>query len=177
MYSGKSEELVRRLRLAQIAGQSVQAFKPAMDDRYRSDAIATHLGGTFEARPVGRVQDIMPIIADVQADVVAFDEAQFMEPDLIPILNNLSVRHRVIVAGLNLDYLGNPFGPIPTLLALADAITQLWAVCVAPTSDGGVCGEVASRSYRVPEADSGALVQVGSEGIYEARCRKCWSQG
>lgn len=177
MYSGKSEELVRRLRLAQIAGQSVQAFKPAMDDRYHSDAIATHLGGTFEARPVGRSQDIMPILADVQPDVVAFDEAQFMEAELIPILNNLSAQHRVIVAGLNLDYQGNPFGPIPTLLALADEIVQLQAICVAPTPDGGVCGGVATRSYRVPAADSGSQVQVGSEGVYEARCRPCWSVG
>jgi thymidine kinase len=180
MYAGKSAELVRRLQRAQIAGQKVKAFKPALDNRYHETAIATHLGGTFEATPVSSAEELRReiFIAEKSPQVIGFDEAQFMEPELIGLLNTLAdMGVRVIVAGLDLDYEGNPFGPIPKLLALADEVTKLHAVCVARDPQGVICGRHASRSFRVPSADSGDQIQVGSEGVYEARCRVHWKEG
>jgi len=179
MYSGKTEELVRRLRRAKIAGQRVKAFKPAIDDRYHESALASHLGGTFEAVPVADAEALRAHLTFQETpQVVGFDEAQFMEPDIIQLLEHFADQGiRVIVAGLDQDYLGKPFGPIPELLALADEVTKLHAVCVAKGPKGKTCGGRASRSFRVPEADTGSQVQVRSEGVYEARCRVHWRQG
>lgn len=181
MYAGKSAELVRRLQRAQIAKQRVKAFKPAIDNRYHVTAIATHIGGTFKAAPVGSVEELRraTFLAEASPQVIGFDEAQFMEPELIGFLNTLAdMGVRVIVAGLDLDYTGKPFGPIPKLLALADRVTKLQAICVAEDpATGRTCGQPATRSFRVLSADSGAQVQVGSEGVYEARCRVHWNEG
>jgi len=179
MYSGKTEELVRRLRRASIAGQMVRAFKPALDARYHESDLSTHLGNRFEAEPVRDADELRDLVAaEDSLQVVGFDEAQFMGPGIIPLLEALAnLKIRVVVAGLDMDYQGKPFGPIPHLLAVADSITKLHAVCVAKTPDGHLCGNPASRSFRLPEADSGAQVQVGSEGVYEARCRACWYWG
>lgn len=180
MYSGKTEELVRRLRRASIAGQRVAAFKPALDDRYHATDLASHMGETFKAVPVSTVEALREEVmkGDETPHVIGFDEAQFMEPDLIPLLDYLaSLGIQVIVAGLDMDYLGKPFGPIPRLLALADEVTKLHAVCTAKSPEGATCGQPATRSFRAPEADSGSQVQVGSTGVYEARCRMCWHRG
>lgn len=227
MYSGKSSELIRRLRRHQIAGQDVLAFKSALDDRY-SDDIATHPtegeggGDTLKAqtvscervfmarlgletdpaslegglpygkylryeaipayirekdgslRPFGSTQRRIPL-----PDVVGFDEVQFMDWRIVPVLETLANQGvRVIVAGLDLDADGKNFGPIGSLLARADKVTKLTAVCVAhdPETDRP-CGKPATRSYRLPDQDSGERVQVGSAGMYEARCRACWVKG
>lgn len=180
MYSGKTEELVRRLRRASIAGQAVKAFKPAIDNRYHETDLASHLGVTFTAVPVSTVEELRKqvMLGEDTPAVIGFDEAQFMEPDLIPFLDQIaSMGVQVIVAGLDMDYNGKPFGPIPQLLALADTVTKLNAVCVAKMPDGTTCGRPATRSFRVPEADLGEQVQVGSDGVYEARCRLHWHQG
>jgi thymidine kinase len=179
MYSGKTEELVRRLRRAEIAGQRVRAFKAAIDTRYAQNEIATHVGGTFSSSPVRSAMAIRHFLGGaLMPEVIGFDEAQFMEPEIIPLLESYAdIGIRVIVAGLDQDYLGKPFGPIPHLMAVADQVTKLQAVCVAPHPDQKVCGEPATRSYRVPDADSGEQVQVGSNGVYEARCRPCWIRG
>jgi thymidine kinase len=188
MYSGKSEELIRRLRRCQIAGQRTLLFKSSLDARYASaDVIATHPGGGGSggslflggAHPVQDSEGVRKILLGAYLpEVIALDEAQFMDPGIVPLLErraNLGVR--VMVAGLDLDFQGQPFGAMAELLARADRIDKLTAVCVAPTPNGGRCGEPATRSFRFPEVDSGSLVQVGSAGMYEARCRACWHRG
>lgn len=188
MYSGKSEELIRRLRRCKIAGQKVWAFKPAIDNRYSVTSIATHpvegLGDFFEAIPVRDVEDLrsrlssLPLHVDV---VIGFDEVQFMPEEVVELLEEqANLGKRVIVAGLDLDSDGKPFGPIGALLARADTITKLTAVCTAPRVNEdppGLCGKPATKSYRIPEASNGSTVQVGSTGVYEARCRCCWVAG
>lgn len=173
MFSGKTEELVRRLRRCRIAGLSVRAFKPSIDNRYHAADLASHEGSTFEALPIENVAQMRGLLKELP-QVVGFDEAQFMNPDIILYLDELANQGvRVIVSGLDLDYEGKPFGPMPHLLAVADDVTKLHAVCVAQ-SEAGTCGKRASRSYRLPEHDEGTQVQVGSTGSYEARCRACW---
>lgn len=181
MYSGKSEELIRRLRRCKIAGQKVWAFKPALDSRYSATSIATHpvegLGDFFEAVPVSGTEDFRERLMGVlPGEVVGFDEVQFMGRDVVEIFERLANSGvRVIVAGLDLDSEGVPFGPIGDLLARADSATKLAAVCTAPTSGNSLCGKPASRSYRAPGLSNGNQVQVGSLGVYEARCRQCWA--
>ena len=199
MYSGKSEELIRRMRRCVIAGQSVVAFKPALDDRYATDGIATHplvVSGAeapseaFRAVPISTVADLKAALAihpfSLTGEVVGVDEVQFMDPEVVEVLEDQANRgRRVIVAGLDLDSNGEPFGPMAELLARADKVTKLTAVCVATTDPpmGGhealpyTCGNPATRSYRLPEHSTGELVQVGAEGVYEARCRLCWARG
>jgi thymidine kinase len=182
MYSGKSEELIRRLRRCQIADQFTLVMKPAIDDRYSADSVATHVGGTLEAVAVKDVDHIKRLVRRhpfyITGEVLGFDEVQFMNPEIIAVLEAEANRGvRVIVAGLDLDSDGKPFGPMAELLARADKVTKLTAVCVAPHSDREVCGKPATRSYRLPGADTGARVQVGSAGVYEARCRACWVRG
>lgn len=180
MYSGKSEELIRRLRRCKIAGQKVQAFKPAVDSRYSATSISTHpvegLGDFFEAVPIISVEDFKERLQGISSkDVVGFDEIQFMPKDIVGVLEDLANRGvRVIVAGLDLDSEGIPFGPIGDLLARADSATKLTAVCTAPVASGKVCGNPATKSFRTPESSNGNQVQVGSFGVYEARCRSCW---
>ena len=190
MYSGKSEELIRRLRRCQIAGQGVIAFKSALDDRYSSD-IATHpiegVPSTLKAHPVADPDQVLRVMyrerrvgsLHPSTYAVGFDEVQFMDPDIIDFLEAEANRgRRVIVAGLDLDSDGQPFGPMAELLARADKVTKLTAVCVAHDHETeGPCGKPATRSYRLPSQDSGERVQVGSAGMYEARCRVCWARG
>ena len=176
MFSGKTEELVRRLRRCRIAGLEVIAFKPAIDNRYHEESLASHLGSTFEAIPVENVAQMRGLLHGQTPPVLGFDEAQFMNPDLILYLDELAnLGTQVIVAGLDLDYQGKPFGPMPHLMAIADKVTKLHAVCVAETATGeGRCGRLASRSYRIPAEDKGDQVQVGAADSYEARCRLHW---
>jgi len=183
MYSGKSEELIRRLRRCQIAGQYVLVMKPAIDDRYSRNSVATHVGETLAAQPVSGIEEVKALLHEhpfrMTGEVLGFDEVQFMGPEIIGLLESQANRgRRVIVAGLDLDSDGKPFGPMAELLAVADRVTKLTAVCVAEVWRDGekeTCGKPATRSYRLPEGNrTGERVQVGSAGMYEARCRACW---
>lgn len=164
MFSGKSEELIRRLDRARLARAKVIAIKPSIDNRYAPGAIASHSGTQFAAVPIGSVEEIPAICADY--DVIGIDEAQFLEGVTEIVFDLAGLGKRVIVAGLDLDYRGMPFGPVPNLMATAEVVDKLHAVCV-------VCGAAATRSQRI--AASTEQVLVGSDGVYEARCRKHWS--
>jgi thymidine kinase len=163
MYSGKTEELIRRLRRAQIARQRVEIFKPSIDTRYGADHIVSHSELRIPSRLIATAADILRH-AD-EADVIGVDEGQFLGAELPAVLNRLADRgKRVIVAGLDQDYRGQPFEPMPQLLAIAEYITKTLAICV-------VCGAPGSRTQRTrPE---GGRVVVGGAGLYEARCRDC----
>ncbi len=165
MFSGKSEELIRRLRRAQIAKRRVQVFKPAIDDRYSG----THITSHSEMRlPSTAVRTSAEILAGVEDDteVVGIDEGQFFDVELPAVCTTLADRgKRVIVAGLDQDYLGRPFEPMPQLLAIAEYITKTLAICM-------VCGEPANHTQRLVK--SSELVLVGATGAYEARCRRCF---
>jgi thymidine kinase len=165
MFSGKSEELIRRLRRAIIAKQKVQAFKPEMDDRYSPDDIVSHDERRIECRKVRRADDILGLV-DSDTKVVGVDEAQFLGEGLIDVCEKLADDgKRVIVAGLDQDYRGKPFEPIPQLLALADDITKIMAVCM-------VCGRAANKTQRLIESNE--RIVVGADEAYEPRCRKCY---
>jgi len=164
MFSGKSEELIRRIKRAIIAKQKVQVFKPALDDRYDVSAVASHSQRKHEAIAVKNVEELLRNL-DVQTQVVALDEVQFMEEGLIPIIEDLANRGvRVIAGGLDQDSNGEPFGIMPILLAKADYVTKLQAICM-------VCGALASRTQRM--VHTGGQVLVGAAEAYEARCRHC----
>jgi len=168
MFSGKTEELIRRLRRAVIGRQKVQVFKPAIDRRYHETRITSHSAQSLDARPV---EDVAALVAAVDADaqVVGIDEAQFFGPALVPAVQELADRGvRVLIAGLDQDYLGKPFEPMPQLLAVAEHVTKCHAVCSA-------CGAPASRSFRT--CGGGDRVQVGAADSYEARCRACYQRG
>lgn len=165
MFSGKSEELIRRLRRAQIARQKVQVFKPKIDDRYSIEQIASHSGMTHISKPVMTAKELM---AQIEADtqVVGIDEGQFFDMELIIAVNELANSgKRVIIAGLDQDYTGRPFEPMPQLLSIAEFITKTHAICV-------VCGSTANYSQRTSESTE--RVEVGAADKYEARCRKCF---
>ena len=164
MFSGKTEELIRRLRRAQYARQPVIVFKPEIDRRYAEDAIGSHAGNRLRSISVRTATEIPRFVED--AKVVGVDEAQFFGPELVGIVDRLADEgHRVVVAGLDMDYLGRPFDHMPELLAKAEFITKLLAICV-------VCGAPADRSQRVVNRDPRVL--VGAHDAYEARCRRCW---
>ncbi|MFZ4736020.1 MAG: thymidine kinase [Bradymonadia bacterium] len=164
MFSGKTEELIRRLRRAALARQRVQVFKPRTDDRYDKQAVVSHSEQRFDGIAVDAAPDILRLVAADTA-VVGIDEAQFFENDLVEIVNALADRGlRVICAGLDQDYLGRPFEPMPQLLAVAEYITKTLAVCM-------VCGAPANRSQRLSASES--RVVVGAHDTYEARCRRC----
>ena len=170
MFSGKTEELIRRLRRAQIARQPVQVFKPAIDDRYHAERVTSHNGADFEARPVASAKEILRLI-EPETTVVAIDEAQFFEPAIVNVCEALvNEGKRVICAGLDMDFRGVPFGPMPDILARAELVDKLHAICV-------VCGEEASRTQRLidgrPAAFDDPVVLVGANEVYEARCRQC----
>ncbi len=165
MFGGKTEELVRRLRRAEIARQRVVCVKPAIDDRYHATDVASHAGATFRAVPVPDSAAVAAACAGAQ--VVGVDEAQFFDTGIVDVVRDLaSSGVRVIVAGLDLDYRGVPFGPVPALMAEAEDVTKVHAVCT-------VCGGDASRSQRVVASDD--VVLVGAADAYEARCRAHWS--
>ena len=165
MFSGKSEELIRRLRRAQIAKQKVQIFKPVVDNRFDDDHIVSHSDMRIPSENVRSSAELLQRV-DEDTDVVGIDEGQFFDANLPAACNTLADRgKRVIVAGLDQDYLGRPFEPMPQLLAIAEYITKTLAICV-------VCGDPANHTQRlVPSSDR---VLVGAAGLYEARCRHCF---
>jgi thymidine kinase len=164
MFSGKSEELIRRIKRAIIAKQKVQVFKPALDDRYDISAVASHSQSKHQAIAVKDTTDLLRHL-DPDTQVVALDEAQFLDESLIPIIEDLANRGvRVIAGGLDQDSNGEPFGIMPILLAKADYVTKLQAICM-------VCGALASRTQRM--VHTGGQVLVGAAEAYEARCRHC----
>lgn len=164
MFSGKSEELIRRIKRAIIARQRVQVFKPALDDRYDVSAIASHSQRKHDAIPVKDSVELARHL-DPEAEVVALDEVQFMDEGLIPIIEDLADRGvRVIAGGLDQDSNGEPFGIMPILLAKAEYVTKLQAICM-------VCGALAGRTQRMVQ--TGGQVLVGAAEAYEARCRHC----
>ena len=165
MFSGKSEELIRRLNRARIARQKVQVFKPGIDDRYSFEEIASHSGQKHVSVPVSTTAEMMSRI-QTETEVVGIDEAQFFDSGIIDAVNELAVGgKRVIIAGLDQDYTGKPFDPMPQLLSIAEFITKTHAICVK-------CGATANYSQRTVESD--ARVEVGAADKYEARCRRCF---
>ena len=163
MFSGKTEELIRRLRRAQIAKQSVKIFKPLIDDRYSGDSIVSHNEQSLPSVQIKDINQIRELMGD--ARVIGIDEAQFFTSDIVNLCNELANEgRRVIVAGLDQDYTGVPFEPMPQLLAVAEFITKSLAICVA-------CGNPADRTQR--KTTSSERVVVGAADIYEARCRQC----
>jgi thymidine kinase len=170
MFSGKTEELIRRLRRAVIARQKVQVFKPLIDDRYHEKRVTSHNGLDFDARPVSFASEILNQV-DPDTTVIAIDEVQFFDADVIDICEELAdLGKRVICAGLDTDFRGVPFGPMPDLMARAEEVDKLHAICV-------VCGEEANRTQRLingqPAAYDDPIVLVGAAEVYEARCRQC----
>ncbi|HEY6867221.1 MAG TPA: thymidine kinase [Candidatus Eisenbacteria bacterium] len=167
MYSGKTEELIRRLRRAQIARQRVEIFKPVIDDRYARDHIVSHSELRIPSHSIRDAREIMNFARDAQ--VIGIDEGQFLGPDLVRVCERLARRgKRVIVAGLDQDYAGRPFEPMPHLLAIAEYITKTLAICM-------VCGGPANRTYR--KVRRAGRVVVGGADLYEARCRRCYELG
>jgi len=169
MFCGKTDELIRRLRRATIARQKVQVFKPAIDNRYAERRVTSHAGSEYEAFPVESAAMIKTLI-EPHTTVVAIDEAQFFDSEIIPLVQQLADRDlRVIVAGLDTDFRGEPFGPMPVLIAQAERVDKLHAICM-------VCGESASRTQRLvngtPARYHDPVVIVGAAEMYEARCRK-----
>jgi thymidine kinase len=165
MFSGKSEELIRRLRRAEIARQRVQIFKPAIDQRYAADEIVSHSGLGIRSDNVTRAAEIMEKVQP-RTEVIGIDEAQFLGDEVVDVCGKLAnLGKRVIVAGLDTDYRGRPFEPMPRLLAIAEEITKLLAICVR-------CGNPAVHTQRL--IDNEDLIVVGAQGTYEARCRRCF---
>lgn len=165
MFSGKSEELIRRLNRARIARQRVQVFKPRIDARYSVEEIASHSGQKHNSKPVGSTREMLEQI-DPDTQVVGIDEGQFFDMELVDAVNKLAAEgKRVIVAGLDQDYTGKPFEPMPQLLSIAEFITKTHAICVK-------CGSTANYSQRTVASE--ARVEVGASDKYEARCRKCF---
>lgn len=168
MFSGKTEELIRRVRRAQYARQRVQVFKPAIDDRYHAESIVSHNQDSVEAHAVSDVDGIRTNL-DSHARVIGIDEVQFFGEEVVEVCHELANRGcRVIVAGLDQDYQGEPFGPMPRLLCVAEYITKLLAICVK-------CGNPAGHSFRL--ASDPQQVLVGATDQYEARCRRCYWSG
>lgn len=164
MFSGKTEELIRRIRRAQIANLKVEIYKPAIDKRYDEQQIVSHNALSLMSTPVDNSQSIL--LLSSEADVIGIDEAQFFDDELVNVCNTLANNGvRVIIAGLDMDYKGIPFGPIPKLLAIAEHITKVHAVCVR-------CGDIAQYSYRKYGNDN--LVLLGEKDIYEPLCRACY---
>jgi thymidine kinase len=169
MFSGKTDELIRRLRRARIAKQQVQVFKPALDTRYAEGKVTSHAGSEFEATPVKSSTEIPKQIKE-ETTVVAVDEAQFFDMGITKVVQALADRGvRVLVAGLDTDFRGEPFGPMPILMAQAERVDKLYAICMT-------CGDAASRTQRLidgkPARYDDPVVVVGASELYEARCRK-----
>ncbi|MDQ4078957.1 MAG: thymidine kinase [Chloroflexota bacterium] len=170
MFSGKTEELIRRVRRAEIARQPVQVFKPVIDTRYHEMAVASHNGLEFKAIPIAAAREIYEHLRDDTA-VVAVDEVQFFDWEIAEVLNELAgIGHRIIAAGLDQDFRGEPFGPMPLIMTQAEEVIKLNAICV-------VCAEPASRTQRLidgrPANWDDPVVLVGGRESYEARCRRC----
>ncbi len=167
MFSGKTEELIRRLKRAKIANLKVEIFKPQIDTRYHETEVVSHDSNSIMSTPVSSSQNILLLSNDVE--VVGIDEAQFFDEGLPDVCEQLANRGiRVIIAGLDMDFLGRPFGPMPALLAKAEYITKVHAICVR-------CGALANHSYRLVESDTKVL--LGEKESYEPRCRECFNKG
>jgi len=170
MFSGKSEELIRRVKRTQYAKQHVQVFKPEIDNRYSEENVVSHNGSSVLARPVSSSREILQqVSADV--DVVAIDEVQFFDEEILEVVQMLADQgHRVIVAGLDQDFRGEPFGQVPFMMSIAEHVTKLHAVCSA-------CGSPASRTQRLingePASYHDPIILVGASESYEPRCRHC----
>jgi thymidine kinase len=163
MFSGKTEELIRRVKRAQIARQKVQIFKPVIDDRYHKTNVVSHSSQAIEATPVSDAIDILQKVYD-STRIVAIDEVQFFDETIIKVISKLARRGiRVICAGLDQDFRGEPFGPMPQLLCIADDVMKVHAICT-------VCGVPASKTYRKPSTNKDQVL-VGETDLYEARCR------
>jgi thymidine kinase len=168
MFSGKSEELIRRLRRAVIARKRVQVFKPAIDDRYSVSEIVTHADVRMRSEPVNSAAEILAKL-DWRSQVIGVDESNFFGPELVVVANQLADGGKqVIIAGLDTDFMGRPFVPMPDLLAVAETITKTLAICMR-------CGAPAKHTQRLTGTDD--LIMVGADGSYEARCRRCFEPG
>ena len=166
MFSGKTEELIRRLRRAQFAKQRVEIFKPAIDVRYSEEEVVSHEGNSILSTPVDSSASIL--LLGQESDVVGIDEAQFFDEHIVEVCNELAAKGiRVIVAGLDLDFKGQPFGPMPQLCAIADDVTKVHAICVR-------CGALAYVSHRIVAGEK--QVMLGEKHEYEPLCRECYAQ-
>jgi len=166
MFSGKTEELIRRMKRAQIAKLKVEIFKPVIDTRYSEEDVVSHNENAIHSTPVDSPGNILLLANDV--NVVGIDEAQFFDETIVDVCNELANQGiRVIVAGLDMDYLGKPFGPMPELMAIAEYVTKVHAICVR-------CGDLAQYSYRKTKSDD--LVMLGEQQEYEPLCRKCFNE-
>jgi len=169
MFCGKTEELIRRLKRAKIAEQKVQVFKPVIDIRYSKREVVSHAGDKIEAVPIKNVQEMLQLV-ESDTKVVGIDEAQFFDDGIVNVLKSLIKKgKRVIVTGLDMDFRGEPFGPMPYIMAVADEVLKLHAICV-------VCNEEATMTQRLingrPAKSPDPIIQVGGSEVYEARCRK-----
>lgn len=164
MFSGKTEELIRRLKRAKIANQKVEIFKPEIDNRYSEQQVISHDANTIISTPVSTSRNILLLTTDVE--VVGIDEAQFFDISLADVCNDLANRGvRVIVAGLDMDFRGKPFGPIPALMATAEYVTKVHAICMQ-------CGNLAQFSFRKDVSEK--IVLIGEKNVYEPLCRSCY---
>jgi len=168
MFSGKSEELIRRLRRARIARKRVQVFKPTLDNRYSANEIVSHSDNRINSEVVSSAKEVFDRL-DWRTEVIGVDEANFMGAELVEVASRLAdAGKQVIIAGLDTDYMGRPFAPIPELLCLAEDITKTLAICMR-------CGNPAKHTQRLVESTD--LIVVGASGMYEARCRRCFEPG
>lgn len=166
MFSGKTEELIRRLKRAKLAGQKVEIFKPAVDVRYDGENVVSHDRNAIRCSAVPSSGNILILAND--ADVIGVDEAQFFDNELVNVCTNLANQGiRVVVAGLDMDFKGNPFGPVPALMAVAEYVTKVHAICMR-------CGSLANHSHRLGKNE--ALVELGETGHYQPLCRQCFNK-
>ena len=165
MFSGKTEELIRRLKRAKIANLNVEIFKPMVDNRYHESDIVSHDQNIIRSTPISHSENIL-LLADENIDVIGIDEAQFFDKEIVHVCEKLALKgSRIVIAGLDMDFKGKPFGPIPDLLAIADFITKVHAIC-------NQCGDIANYSYRKVSVDDQLL--LGEKDTYEPRCRTCF---
>lgn len=171
MFSGKSEELLRRIKRGVIAKQKVLLFKPSIDNRYDENRVSTHNGNSYDSISIEKSSDILNFVKDTNYDIIGIDEIQFFDNDIVKIINKLADNGiRVIVAGLDIDFKAEPFHPMPEIMAISEMVTKLHAVC-------NKCGKEASRSQRLingkPAKYDDPIVVIGASESYEARCRHC----
>lgn len=171
MFSGKSEELLRRIKRGVIAKQKVLLFKPSIDNRYDENRVSTHNGNSYDSISIEKSSDILNFVKDTNYDIIGIDEIQFFDNDIVKIINKLADNGiRVIVAGLDMDFKAEPFHPMPEIMAISEMVTKLHAVC-------NKCGKEASRSQRLingkPAKYDDPIVVIGASESYEARCRHC----
>ncbi len=171
MFSGKSEELLRRIKRGVIAKQKVLLFKPSIDNRYDENRVSTHNGNSYDSISIEKSSDILNFVKDTNYDIIGIDEIQFFDNDIVKIINKLANDGiRVIVAGLDMDFKAEPFHPMPEIMAISEMVTKLHAVC-------NKCGKEASRSQRLingkPAKYDDPVVVIGASESYEARCRHC----